>query len=129
MRLLQFAENLSDRQAADAVRSRLDWKYLLSLKLTNPGFDFSILSRFRQRLVAAKAEKQLLNHLRVCRQDHKWQKAGDKQRTGPMQVLARVRDVNRLECVEEALRFMLNSLVALLPYWLARHLQPGLSTS
>lgn len=129
MRLLQFAENLSDRQAADAVRSRLEWKYLLGLELTDPGFDFSIPSKFRQQLAAAKAEEQLPKHLRVCRQDHKWQKAGDKQRTGSMQVLARVRDVSRLECVEEALLFTLNSLVALLPYWLARHLQPGLSTS
>lgn len=109
MRLLQFAENLSDRQASDALRSRLDWKYLLGLELTDPGFDFSILSKFRQQLAAAKDEKQLLNHLRVCRQDHKWRKAGDKQRTGPMQVLARVRDVNRLECMGEAIRFTLTA--------------------
>ena len=27
--VMQFAEGLSDRQAADAVRSRLDWKYAL----------------------------------------------------------------------------------------------------
>ena len=44
--LLQFAENLSDRQAADAMRSRIDWKYLLGLELTDAGVDFSILSEF-----------------------------------------------------------------------------------
>jgi transposase len=54
--LLQFAENLADRQAVYAVWSRIDWKYLLGLELTDAGFDFSTLSEFRQRLVAAKAE-------------------------------------------------------------------------
>ena len=122
--LLQFAENLSDRQAADAVRSRIDWKYLLGLELTDPGFDFSILSEFRQRLVAGKAEERLLNHLLVCCQDHRWLKAGGKQRTDATHVLARVRDMNRLECVAETMRFTLNRLAALLPDWLASQLQP-----
>jgi len=49
---LQFAENLTDRQAADAVRGRIDWKYCLGLALADPGFDFSVLSQFRTRLIA-----------------------------------------------------------------------------
>ncbi len=122
--LLQFAENLSDRQAADAVRSRIDWKYLLGLELTDPGFDFSVLSEFRQRLVAGKAEERLLNHLLGCCQDHQWLKAGGKQRTDSTHVLARVRAMNRLECVAETMRFTLNSLAMLLPDWLASYLQP-----
>ena len=48
--VLQFAEGLSDRQAADSVRSRIDWKYLLGLELTDAGFDYSLLSDFRTRL-------------------------------------------------------------------------------
>ena len=48
---LQFAESLSDRQAADAVRGRIDWKYALALELTDPGFDASVLSEFRTRLI------------------------------------------------------------------------------
>jgi transposase len=48
--VLQFAEGLSDRDAAEAVRARIDWKYLLGLELADPGFDYSILSRFRDRL-------------------------------------------------------------------------------
>ncbi|WP_162549794.1 transposase [Hymenobacter nivis] len=124
MTLLQFAENLSDRQTADAVRSRIDWKYLLGLELTDAGFDFSILSEFRQRLVAGKAEERLLNQLLLCCQDHQWLKAGGKQRTDSTHVLARVRDMNRLECVGETMRFTLNSLATLLPNWLASHLQP-----
>jgi len=83
--LLQFAENLSDRQAADAVRSRIDWKYLLGLKLTDAGFDFNILSEFRQRLVAGKAEERLFNQLLVCCQEHQWLKAGaNNEQTRPM---------------------------------------------
>jgi transposase len=53
--VLQFAEGLSDRQAADAVRSRIDWKYALALELSDPGFDHTVLSEFRARLVAGQA--------------------------------------------------------------------------
>ena len=69
--LMQFAENLSDRQAADAVRSRIDWKYMLGLELTDPGFDFSVLSEFRQRLLTGEAQERLLNHLLATCQQHK----------------------------------------------------------
>src|SRR5262249_22030381 len=55
--VMQALENLTDRQAADAVRSRLDWKYVLSLELTDPGFDHTVLSEFRSRLVAGSAER------------------------------------------------------------------------
>ncbi len=43
--LMQFREGLSDRQAAEAVRARIDWKYLLALDLADPGFDRSVLCR------------------------------------------------------------------------------------
>src|SRR4051812_16639686 len=58
--LLQFREDLSDRRAADAVRARIDWKYLLGLELDGPGFDASVLCEFRSRLLAGKAEERLL---------------------------------------------------------------------
>jgi IS5 family transposase len=54
---MQFAEGLSDRQAADAVRSRIDWKSALSLELSDPGFDRTVLSEFRTRLAAGQAEQ------------------------------------------------------------------------
>ena len=60
---MQFLEGLPDRQAAEAVRSRLDWKYLLSLELTDPGFDHTVISEFRSRLVAGNAEQRLLDLL------------------------------------------------------------------
>jgi transposase len=59
--LMQFVENLSDRQAADSVRSRIDWKYVLGLVLTDPGFDFSVLSEFRTRLIDGNYEQRLLD--------------------------------------------------------------------
>ena len=61
--IMQFRENLADRQAAEAVRARIDWKYLLGLELTDPGLDFSVLSVFRDRLLAGSAEERLLDRL------------------------------------------------------------------
>jgi transposase len=54
--VLQYVEDLSDRQAADAVRARINWKYALGLDLTDPGFDHTVLSEFRTRLVNGQAE-------------------------------------------------------------------------
>src|ERR671932_1985908 len=57
--VLQFLEHLSDRQAAEAVRSRIEWKYALGLELTDPGFHFSVLTEFRTRLVSGSADLKL----------------------------------------------------------------------
>src|SRR5262249_55005412 len=84
----QYAEGLPDRQAADAVRSRIDWKYALNLALTDPGFDFSVLCEFRTRLVAGSAEQLLLDaFLKVCR-EHKLLKGRGRQRTDSTHVVA-----------------------------------------
>src|SRR3954449_6735671 len=56
---LQFVENLTDRQAAQMVARAIDWKYALGLELTHPGFDASVLSKFRTRLVAHGLEEQV----------------------------------------------------------------------
>src|SRR5437764_2749151 len=61
--IMQFRENLADRQAAEAVRARIDWKYLLGLELTDPGFDFSVLSEFRDLLLAGEAAERRLEPL------------------------------------------------------------------
>ena len=76
--ILQFAEGLSDRQATEAVRSRIDWKYLLGLELTDAGFDASVLSEFRTRLVCAGAEARAFETLlNLCKE------RGLGQSTGP----------------------------------------------
>ena len=115
--VLQFAEGLSDRQVADAVRDRLAWKYLLGLELTDPGFHFSILSDFRARLVAGGAEHLLLDALLERGKALGLLKPRGKQRTDSTHVLAAVRALNRLECVGETLRAALNVLAALVPDW------------
>ncbi len=116
--ILQFAEGLSDRQAADAVRSRIDWKYVLRLDLADPGFDASVLSEFRTRLIAGTAEFLLLDTRFDWRRTQKLLMARGRQRTDSTHVLAAVRALNRLEVVGEAMRHALNSLAVVAPDWL-----------
>ncbi len=112
--LMQFMEGLSDRQAADAVRGRIDWKYLLCLELTDPGFDHTVLREFRTRLVAGEAEHLLLDTLLTQCREQGLLKARGRQRTDSTQVLAAVRVLNRLERVGETLRQALNTLASTL---------------
>ena len=116
--VLQFAEGLADRQAADAVRGRIDWKYALGLELTDPGFDFSVLCEFRARLIAGGAERLLLEAMLETCKAHGLVKARTKQRTDSTHVLAAIRTLNRLELVGETLRAALNSLATVAPQWL-----------
>jgi Transposase domain (DUF772) len=116
--VLQFAEGLSDRQAAEAVRARIDWKYALALEVDDPGFDASVLSEFRSRLIAGQAEHQLFEILLALLREQKLLKAGGQQRTDSTHVLAAVVTLNRLECVGETLRHALNVLATVAPDWL-----------
>jgi transposase len=121
--VMQFAEGLSDRQAAEAVRARIDWKYALGLELTDPGFDFSVLSEFRARLVGGSAEQVLLDALLAACKARRYLRARGRQRTDSTHVLAAVRVLNRLECVAETLRAALNAVAGAAPDWL-RDLAP-----
>ena len=123
--VMQFAENLSDRQAADAVRGRIDWKYALGLEMTDPGFDYSILSEFRGRLIEGEAEQLLLDSMLETFQDLGLLKARGRQRTDSTHVIAAVRDMNRLETVGETLRAALNSLATVAPEWLIQQIDPA----
>jgi transposase len=122
--VMQFIEGLSDVQAANAVRSRIDWKYALSLPLTDAGFDDSVLSEFRTRLIGGGAEQRLfalmLDHFKT----RGWLKARGRQRTDSTHVLAAVRALNRLECVGETLRHALNVLAEVAPDWLRAQVTP-----
>src|ERR1043166_1858810 len=116
--IMQFREHLADRQAAEAVRARIDWKYLLGLALTDPGFDFSVLSEFRDRLLASSAEELLLDKLLERCRALGWLKARGQQRTDSTHVLAAIRVLNRLELVAETLRAALNAVATVAPEWL-----------
>ena len=115
--VMQFIENLSDRQAAESVRSRIDWKYLLRLRLEDSGFDFSVLSEFRGRLIAGGKSEQLLEKLLDSCQHQGLVKARGQQRTDSTHVLGAIRDMNRCECVGETLRHALNELSVEAPDW------------
>ena len=115
--VLQFAEGLSDRQAAEAVRGRIDWKYVLGLELTDAGFDYSVLSEFRERLLTGEKEAALLEELLVRLKQQGLLKARGQQRTDSTHILAAVRQLNRVEIVGETLRRALNELAEVVPEW------------
>jgi len=119
--VFQFMEGLTDRQAADAVRDRLAWKYALSLELCDPGFDHSVLSEFRSRLIEGHAEQRLLDLLLERCREGGWLKAGGRQRTDSTHVLARIRALNRTLCVAQTMVYVLNVLSEVAPDWILAH--------
>lgn len=130
--IFQFAEGLSDEQAAEAGPrgrpSRIDWKYALSLELEDSGFDASVLSEFpgapRARLVAGQAETQLLDKMLERFKAAGYIKVRGRQRTDSTHVLAAVRELNRLVFVGETLRHALHVLAVSAPDWLKPQIEP-----
>jgi transposase len=123
--IFQFLEHLSDRQAADAVRARIDWKYALGLELADPGFHFSVLTEFRARLVAGQAEHLLLDAMLERFKARGLIKVRGKQRTDSTHVLGAVHDLHLLELVAETLRATLDDLAAVVPDWVRGVAQPA----
>lgn len=120
--VMQYLEGLTDRQAAEAVRTRLDWKYGLGLELTDAGFDSSVLSEFRQRVVEGQAVERLLEKLLEACKQRGWLKAGGKMRSDSTHVIASVRALSHLEVVGETLRAALNDLAQVAPDWLVQQI-------
>jgi transposase len=120
--VLQFVENLTDRQAADQVRGRIDWKYALGLELDDPGFDFTVLTGFRTRLVQHGLEDKVLDLMLARLAGLGLVRAGGRARTDSTHVLAAVRNLNRIEFVCETLRAALEVLAAAAPGWLAGYI-------
>ena len=119
--VMQYMEGLTDRQAADAVRRCMDWKYALSLDLHDPGFDFTLLHDFRQRLLMHDAAQRLLDTFLATCKARGWIKARGTQRTDSTHVLAAIRTLHRVECVLEAMHYGLNHLSAAAPAWVQQH--------
>lgn len=120
--VMQYIEGLTDRQAADAVRRCMDWKYALSLDLHDPGFDFTLLHDFRQRLLTHEAAQRLLDTFLTSCKARGWIKARGTQRTDSTHVLAAIRTLHRLERVLETLRAVLNQLSAADASWVRQHI-------
>jgi transposase len=119
--VMQYIAGLTDRQAADAVRRCMDWKYALSLDLHDPGFDFTLLHDVRQRLVAHEAGQRFLDTCLATCKARGWIKARGTQRTDSTHVLAAIRTLHRLACVLEAMHDALNQLSAADPAWVQQH--------
>ena len=93
--ILQREENLADRAAAEAVRTRIDWQYLLGLPLDDPGFDHTVLPEFRNRVEDAGLEQVALDGCWPGWRPRAWSRAGGKQRTDSTHVIAAVAALNR----------------------------------
>ena len=123
--IVQFVERLSDEQAANAVRSRIDLKYVLALPLEDAGFDASVLSEFRTRLLQGQAEHLLFEVLLTTFRDAGLLRTRGRQRSDSTHVLATVRALNRLEGVGATFRHALNCLAVVAPDWIVAHSQPA----
>ena len=120
--VLQRAEKLTDRAAADAVRNHLDWQYLLGLPLDDPGFDDSVLAEFRARVAEGGLEQVVLDRLLERLAASGLVKAAGKQRTDSTHVEAAVASLNRLELAGESVRAALDALAAAQPHWLEQRI-------
>lgn len=116
--IMQFAEGLSDRQAAEAVRARIHWKYALGLELTDPGVRLFGALRVPRRLLRGSAEQQLLDAFLTACKARGYLRLRGRQRTDSTHVLGVVRVLNRLERVAETLRAALNAVASAAPEWL-----------
>jgi transposase len=101
----------------------LDWKYALGLELTDPGFDASVLSEFRTRLVTGEAEALLLDKMLKIFAEHDLLKTA-KQRTDSTHVIAAVRKLRRMELAGETMRAALNAIASVEPDWLRSVAKP-----
>jgi transposase len=120
--VLQRAEKLTDRAAAEAVRARLDWKYLLGLPVDDPGFGHTVLAEFRGKVAGAGLEQVALDALVARLAADGLVKAGGKQRTDSTHVVAVVAALNRLELAGESVRAAVEALAAAHPDWLAQRI-------
>jgi transposase len=116
--VFQMVENLTDRQAADVVRDKISWKYALGLDLDDEGFDASVLSEFRTRVVEHGLEQRVLDLLLDALKAEGLLGAGGKQRTDSTHVISAVRDLNRLELAGESVRACLEAVAVAAPDWL-----------
>jgi transposase len=108
--VLQKVENLTDRAAAHRVRYGLDWKYALGLELDDEGFDPTVLSDFRARVVEHGLEEKALDLLLAALERKGLLGPGGEQRTDSTHVVAAVRELNQLELAGEAVRAALEGL-------------------
>lgn len=109
--IFQYLEKYPDRQAVEALRMRIDWKYALHLPLTYEGFDYSVLSEFRDRLLKHQAEGRIFDRLVQAFRAKGLIKERGKQRSDSIAMLSKVRRLSRLELVVESLRLAVGAVL------------------
>jgi Transposase domain (DUF772) len=128
--VFQFAENVPDSQAADAVRMRMDWKYALHLPMDYPGFPSSELGAFRQGLSGNKAGQRVFQQMLAHLAKLGLLRSRDKRQADVGHVLAAVETLSRVEKVTEDFSLALEALADRdhdwlransLPHWYERH--------
>src|SRR5436190_13170155 len=117
--VLQFDENLTDRQAAAMAVRAIDWKYAMGAELSDTGFDHTVLPRFRTRLAEHGLERVVFDRLLEYCKDAGLVAAGGRQRTDATHVISAVRDLNRTELAGESVRAALEALAVAAPSWLS----------
>jgi len=122
--VMQYMEGLTDRQTAEAVRSRIDWKYSLGLALTAAGFHHSVLGDFRERLLAGGKEAVLFDEVLERLKTAGLLKSKGQQRTDSTHVIAAIRNLRRVEVVGEGLRRVLDDIAKMVPEWLLQQVTP-----
>jgi transposase len=120
--VFQFMECIPDRDAADLVVARIDWKYALHLPLAYTGFDHSDLCNFRKRVLLERDKKLLFKAIVTKLKALGCVKKKGRQRTDSLAVLAAVREMSELETVTETMRVTLRALIESQPEWVAREL-------
>ena len=116
--VLQYAERLTDRQAAHAAAARIDWKYAIGWELADPGFDHSVLLQFRDRLIEHGLKARVLELVLDRCAELGLLRTGGRVRTDATHVMACARALNRLEFVTETMRAALEALAVAAPDWL-----------
>lgn len=117
--MLQYVDKLTDRQAAEAVVGRIDWKYALSLELSDQGFDNSVLSEFRARLVEHDMSRLCFDRVLDRARELGLINARGRMRTDSTHVISAVRDLNRSELAGESVRALCEALATVAPEFLA----------
>ncbi|WP_148310749.1 transposase [Nocardia brasiliensis] len=127
--VLQFAENLTDRQAAHAVVCRIDWNYALGMELDGAGFDHTVLCGFRERMVQGDRADRLLAVMVERLAAAGLVNPRGRQRTDSTHVLTAVRTLSRLERIGETRRAALVEIAGAAPEWLSEIMDPEMGSS
>ena len=113
--LLQYLEDVPDRQAVEMLRYHAGWNLALNCQLGEQQFHPTSLVHFRQRLLekdlSAVAFEAVLDALAEAGLIQR----KSRQRLDSTQMLGRVSRMSRLDCVRESLRLALKEIGATLP--------------